>query len=98
MAIELQEDELQFVDIQQLFEKTKNLAAKMISKYFNFEIIPEEDILIQTILVEQDCAMVTAEYTKISLRFRLVVNEESVKLQTKELTFEERIDGEREWT
>jgi len=98
MAIKLQEYELQFTDIQDLWMKAKYLAAKMISKYFNFEIIPEEEILIQSILIQQGYAMVTATYSKIPLSFRLVIFQKKVKLEitSNDLIFEEDLDGGNE--
>jgi len=98
MAIKLEQDELQFIDIQDLWMKAKNLSAKMLSKYFNFEIQPFDQILIESMLIQEDYALITAVYLKIPLRFRLTVYQSKVKLEvvTTELTFEEKIEGGNE--
>ncbi|ABP94316.1 MULTISPECIES: hypothetical protein [Metallosphaera] len=98
MAIKLQEEELQFKDIRNLWRKAQSLGAKMVSRYFNFEINPDTDILIESMLIQQGYALITAAYSKIPLRFRLTVTQKKAKLQliTSEVTFEEDIDGEGE--
>lgn len=69
----------------------------MVSKYFNFEVDPEE-ILIESILIQEGYAMITAVYLKIPLRFRLTVYQNKVTLNiiTYEISFEERVDGEED--
>nr|WP_011182873.1 hypothetical protein [Sulfolobus tengchongensis]AAT46502.1 hypothetical protein [Sulfolobus tengchongensis] len=92
MAIQLLSDELKFEDVQDLWAKARNLGAKMVSKYFNFEIDPEE-ISIEGILVDQE-ALITATYTKIPLKFRITLNEKKIGLEilTERLKFEEAIE------
>ena len=92
--VTIENDELKFEDVQDLLAKARNLGAKMVSKYFNFEIDPEE-ISIEGILVDVDQeALITATYTKIPLKFRITLNEKKIGLEilTERLKFEETIE------
>ena len=92
--VTIENEELKFEDVQDLWAKARNLGAKMVSKYFNFEIDPEE-ISIEGILVDVDhVAVISASYTKIPLKFRITLNEKKIGLEilTERLKFEETIE------